>query len=178
MAAGIIEFKAGSTVQGVSLTATGTGWIDVVMPGGVDAVDNSGNNVVNLYGIARLGTDDTDELRIFRRPAVGCEFVAARHKYDEQLSVDTQPVVQLFGRAGTDGEWELLKNVDDSITCAFTSGGSDARSKDGLYSYSTVDHADNVWDCSGCNEFVFVVKTAVAGTGGNIALSSIQAKFL
>jgi hypothetical protein len=35
-----------------------------------------------------------------------------------------------------------------------------------------------VWDCSGCNEFVFVVKTAVAGTDGDIALSSIQAKFL
>lgn len=178
MAAGVIEFKAGSTVQGVSLTATGTGWTDVVIPGGVDAADNSGNNVVNLYGIARLGTDETDELRIFRRPAVGCEFIAARHKYDDQLSISAEPVVQLFGRAGTDGEWELLKNVADSITCAFTSGGSDAASKDGLYLYSTVDQQDNVWDCAGCNEFVFVVKTAVAGTGGSAALSSIQAKFL
>lgn len=174
----IIEFKALNTVQGVSLTATGTPWLKVVDDGGVDATDNSGNNVTNPYGIARLGDSDTSELRIFRRPAVGGEFVAVRHVYDSQLGISTAPVVQLFGRSGTDGEWELLQNVAGSITSTIAYGGSDVLSKDGVYLYSTVDYDDNVWDCGGCNEFVFVIKTAVAGAGGNVALSFLQAKFL
>lgn len=175
---GIIEFKATNTVQGVSLTATGTPWLKVVDDGGVDAEDNAGSNVTNLYGIARIGTSDTSELRIFRRSAVGCEFVAVRHVYDEQLSISQNPTVQLFGRSGTDGEWELLKNVADSITSTIASGGSDAFSKDGSYRYTTVDQQDNVWDCGGCNEFVFVIKDQVEGTGGDVALSFLQAKFL
>lgn len=174
----IIEFKALNTVQGVSLTATGTPWIKVVDDGGVDAADNSGNNVTNPYGIARLGDADTKELRIFRRPAVGGEFLAVRHVYDEQLSISTQPVVQLFGRSGTDGEWELLPNLAKSVTSTITAAGTDAFSKDGAYLYTTVDEDNNVWDCMGCTEFVFVIKTAVAGSGGDVALSFLQAKFL
>ena len=174
----IIEFKALNTVQGVSLTATGTSWLKVVDDGGVDAEDNSGNNVTNPYGISRLGDADTKELRIFRRPAVGGEFIAVRHVYDEQLSISQNPTVQLFGRSGTDGEWELLKNVADSITSTMVQGGSDLFSADGVYRYTTVDQQDNVWDCGGCNEFVFVIKDAVEGVDGDVALSFLQAKFL
>lgn len=175
---GVIEFKATSTVQGVSLTATGTPWQTVVAAGGVDSTDNSGNPITNPYGIARLGIADTSELRIFRRPMSGGEFVAVRHVYDDQLGVTTAPVVQLFGRADSNSEWELLQNIAGAIEATIPSAGTNALSKDGQYLYTTVDYDDHVWDCGGCTEFVFVIRTAVAGTGGDVTQSFLQAKFL
>ena len=114
-------------------------------------------------------------------------FILVRAGYDINFSAISQgPVIVAWGRVGsgsgsTTDVWQVLKTRSGagSLTIACnpgTSSGSD--NKGATYQYTSPDPAIDAFDRAGCDQVLFIVKTAIAGTGGTASTSILQVKSL
>jgi len=101
--------------------------------------------------------------------------VRARMAYPAAMTVTTPPAIKLFGRSGTDA-WQILENRDGARTAALAVAADDA--SDGTLKYTHPSPTAHSWDCDGCDEVKAFVETALAGSGGTIALASVELKII
>lgn len=151
-------------------------WLEVLLAGGVDGADNSGNQIVNptatiTAATARLTQIDRGTLAIFRM------------KYDDGVSGVTDPVLNIFGRVavstnGSQGPWMPLKTREDtpSLNMTLTTDLTNDMT-DGTYKFTNPDYKANVIDLCGCNEILVGVKTAFAATG-TVTTATVEMKVI
>lgn len=160
----------------VSLTSQ---WVTALTAGTVATQDGSSGVVTDPDSLSK-----TTHIRLSRENQLG-SVILARLGYDDGLTGITDPVLVCFGRTGiraADGsvtydEWQLLPTMEDTpaFESTLTTDATDVT--DGTLLYTTPDRKANAWDCMGCNEFVFAVKTALSGTG-TVTNAIVQAKII
>lgn len=134
----------------------------VIDAGGMDDADNGGSAIVNPDASITLSTRHILKINGFGT------LVKARVKY--RAAMTTDPVIQCFGR--TNGQqWQPLENRNGDLPATFSDLVTD--STDGTDFWTTPDPDLHVWDVMGCDEILFGIKTAGAGT--NIALATLEA---
>lgn len=135
-------------------------WSTVIDAGGMDDQDAA--------TITAPATEIVLSTRhIFRSNGRKGTFITARMAYDDGVSGVTSPVVKLFGRyrdKDFTSDWQILENKAGSITSTVTVDTTNDVS-DGTLNFTHPDADNHVWDCVGCNEFLFGVETAFAATG-------------
>lgn len=105
--------------------------------------------------------------------------VAFRLGYDVTLTAITPMVGKVFGRTvssdGTTSPWMLLSNLNGDVTMTFTPNTT-TDERDSSLAYTRVDPILHVVDRMGCNQIVFGVQTAFAGSTGSTSTSVLYAK--
>lgn len=164
----------GKIVVPVSLTSD---WTGVLIDGAVATADSGPlTNLTDVtvrtgtvYGITRSGRAGT--------------ILRLRLKYDAALTSVTSPAIVVFGRANG-GEWQRLQTMDDApaefttLTMDLTNDVANANGgTSATFKWTIADKKSNSFDVDGCDDFVFRVKTALAGTGTKTN-AVVQAKFI
>lgn len=147
-------------------------WQDVIDADGTTGPQQADNSGSDITAPTTQGSNTNDHtVRLLGRGTL----VAFRLGYDDALSSITNPVIQVFGRTGSD-VWMRLYNMADTpahdITLT-TDATNDVT--DGTLKYTDADRKTHVVDAMGCDEIIVKVKTALAGTG-TVTNSIIQAK--
>lgn len=155
--------------QGVVESALGAPWVTAIDAGGMDAADAS--------PITDPDADITaSDHHIFERDMNRGMFVTARMVYDDGISGVTDPVVKLFGRYNSDDKWQILENLNGDIAVTIATDLTNDVS-DGTLNFTHPDGSTHVWDCFGCNEFLFGVETKLSATG-NVATAYLEVKVI
>lgn len=146
-------------------------WVTVIDAAGMDDADNAGSNITNPTSQITAATR-----KLVLAPDQGT-LIRVRLQYDDGLSSITDPVIQVFGRHDSDEMWMPLhtKETTPAIVSTLTTAATDLT--DGTDKFTAPDPKVNTFDTDGCSEFLFGVKTALAGTG-NAATALLQAKFI
>ena len=143
--------------QGVVEAALAAPWTTVIDAGGVDGADAS--------PITDPDTDITaSDHHIFVRDMNRGMFVTARMVYDDGISGVTNPIIKLFGRHDSNDMWQILENLNGDIAVTIAVDLTNDVS-DGTLNFTHPDGSTHVWDCFGCNEFLFGVETKLSATG-------------
>ena len=143
--------------QGVVEAALGAPWITAIDAGGMD--DQDAATITDPDTNITLATR-----HIFERDMNRGMFVTARMVYDDGISGVTDPVVKLFGRHNSDDMWQILENLNGDIAVTIPTDLTNDVS-DGTLNFTHPDGNTHVWDCFGCNEFLFGVETKLSATG-------------
>ena len=144
-------------------------WYTAVAIGGVDAADNSGNDVQNPDTQC-----DTEHhlIDVGGKGTLAC----VRLGYDDGDTPNVDPVVQIFGRTDTTGRWQRLPNIAstpaEDITLT-TDESNDVTDATDFFSEVGDDHTVDV---RGCDQLIVAVKTAYTVSAGNAALAYVQIK--
>ncbi len=150
---------------------TGFGWKLVIQAGGLDDVDNSGNDITNpdtqLVGTLR---------NVCKTNKLGT-FIQFRMAYDDSLTVTTDLVIQVFGRFDKDDQWQRLKSMDGTplVDIVLSTAASDVT--DGTLKYTDPDFQSQTIDLDATLDVIVRVKTALAGTG-DVTNAFLQAKVI
>ncbi len=150
---------------------TGFGWKLVIQAGGMDDVDNLGNDITNpdtqLNGTTR---------NVCKTNKLGT-FIQFRMVYDDALSISTDAVIQVFGRFDDSDQWQRLKSMDSTplVDIVLATASSDVT--DGTFKYTDPDFQSQTIDLDATLDVIVRVKTALAGTG-NVASAFLQAKVI
>lgn len=156
----------GGTIAPASLTGK---WTTVIDAGGIATADAAA--ITNP--LTQIVTSTT---HIFKK--VAGTFVAARMRHAGTGTI-TSPIVVLFGRnsaVGASGPWQRLYN--QAATPAYQVTLTLAASTDIVFAglmCSDVNPKTHVWDCMGCDEFVFGIETAYNATTGSEASAIVEA---
>lgn len=141
----------------------------------VIAIDAGGMDDQDAATITNPTAQITDSSRhILRREGRRGTFITARLVYDKGLSSITAPKVKLFGRPSPDDAWELLTSKAGGLNATITPDTAN-NAGNGVMNFTTPDQSAHVWDCLGCNEFLFGVETALAATG-DVTTARLEAK--
>jgi hypothetical protein len=146
-------------------------WVDVIDAAGMDDADNSGNNITNPT------TQITASTRKLVQASDEGTLIRVRMQYDDGLTSITDAVIQVFGRHNSDEMWMPLhtKETTPALTATMTTASTDLT--DGTDKFTAPDPKVHTFDTDGCSEFIFGVKTALAGTG-DATTAKLQAKFI
>lgn len=152
----------------VSLAAP---WQVAIAAGGLDDADNSGSDITDVD--LHIGSSPTARRILQRQKGLGT-LLRLRMRYAD--TIGTAPVVQAFGRFNALSPWQRLRNKANAIDITMTVDASDAGEQvDGsLVEWTTPDNLNHTIDCDGCNEFLFLVKTAAAGDGAAGAVLEVK----
>lgn len=94
--------------------------------------------------------------------------VSLQFGYDPSLTGITNMTGALFGRHravdGSVDNWRVLRNRGGNRSCTFACVAA-TDTQDGSLCRTEVDESEHVFFRDGCNEFVWGVETAFAGTG-------------
>lgn len=117
---------------------------------------------------------------IFSKPARVGTHVLLRIAYPNDLVVTTQLKGKLFGRRKTEDDsdpWMPLADPAGDIEIELTSDNTNDYD-DGALKWGTVKVATDAIDSAGCDEFIFLIETALDGTTGDDSLASVWAKVI
>ncbi len=102
-----------------------------------------------------------------------------RMKYDDGLTSITDPIVQVFGRATPNDQWQALFNSNSAPTLlsVIVTSGTDVT--DGVDDYTAPGGIDGevTFNLNGCSQILVGVTTVLAATG-DPTLSTLQARVL
>lgn len=151
-------------------------WATILDANGPATANNSGSVITNPT--TQVTTATTHILKLDAdgaSPAMGTILLLSLG-YNASLVVTTNPVVQVFGRAGSSDRWQLLVNNAGGLTGTITADTTNDVT-DGTLKYTTPHQQYNAWDVLGCAEILVAVVTALAGTG-TVNTSILQAKVI
>lgn len=151
-------------------TAIAHEWIDAIDAPGPSQSDNSGNDITNPD--TEITQNSTHTLKVAKRGT----FMQFRLLYDDALDVDTDVVIQVFGRFNDEDRWQRLKNLSDSVDITLTTNTS-LDVTDGTLLYTDPGSAAQTVDLSATDEVIIGVKTGLAGTGVKNS-ATLQAKLI
>lgn len=155
--------------QGVVDMSLGAPWVTVIDAGGVDGADASPITDPD----ANITASDH---HIFTRDMKRGTYIVARMAYDDGLTTITDPVVKLFGRHDSNDMWQILENLNGDIAVTIPTDLTNDVS-DGTLNFTHPDNSANVWDCMGCNEFLFGIETPLSATG-TVTTARLEAKVI
>lgn len=140
-------------------------WQTVIDAGGMDDADAS--PIVNPT--TEITTSDRHIFKVKRGTTL-----RFRMKYDDGVTVPTDPVINVFGRLNSNDPWMPLQNKNGAQDITMTTALADDV-RDGTFRYTTPDIDAAAVDCEGCMEILVGVKTAFAATG-DVTTATLEAK--
>lgn len=157
----------GQLVIPVSLSAL---WTWAISEGRVATADNSGSSITNPTTMITAATQ-----RILLRRSRAGTTLLLRLAYSAGATVSTSPVVEVFGRTGTNA-WQRLENKSGAVAVTLTAAADDVT--DGTLKYTHPSMTTHAFDCAGCDEILVGVKTAFAVSAGVTTNAEVQAKII
>lgn len=157
----------GTTVYPSSLTSS---WQTVINAGGLIVLDAANITNPDTEIDASLSTNLKNSIS---RKGFGTTAIV-RMGYSNGLTAITSPVIEVFGRTGSD-VWMPLKTKSASLTATITTDATNDINIGG-FRYTTPDFTSQAWDCGGCDELVAGVSVILAGTG-TVDTAFLQIKF-
>lgn len=146
-----------TTVTGVVPVSLINRWYTLWAAGLPATVDNSGATIQN----PETQINQTNH-PIFQKNNFGTN-IMIRLGYDDALTVTANPVIKVYGRTTTQ-TWQTLKNKSSSLTTTLITAPT-TDDWDATLFYTVPDETSSAWDCTGCNEILVGLQTALAGTG-------------
>ncbi len=144
-------------------------WKIAISAGGMDDVDNVGNDITNPD--VQIVTETRNTLKINKRGS----FMIFRMVYPDATTITTDPVIQVFGRFNDTETWQRLKNLNDSIDVTIVASAINVT--DGVSMFTDPDAQDQTVDLSATDEVTVRVKTAAVGMG-DMTATFLQAKVI
>lgn len=174
-----VESHAPGKAPIFSPTSLSSKWKTVIDAGGMDDNDNSGNRILDPEG----SITESTRHKLTREGDRGTN-LRVRMGYDRATStVTTSPTIQVFGRyvnpadANDVTAWQMLANKSGDTEVVVTVDPTNDVDDGSDFQYTLPDANDHTFDCDGCNEFLFGVKT-IPNTNGDESLAFLEAKFL
>lgn len=159
--------KSGPVVIPVSGTSQ---WVSAIVSSGA----NTGPAVADASPITNPTTQVTSSTRrIVRREEVSGTYLLVRLGYASAASDITSPIINVFGRTGSD-DWEKLPNINGDFNATLTAD-EDNDIGNGTLRFTSVGD-DQKFDMNGCEEFLIGVDTAYAAVTNEGTNSIIQVK--
>ncbi|MHC4610868.1 MAG: LamG-like jellyroll fold domain-containing protein [Planctomycetota bacterium] len=143
-------------------------WQTVLAAGAIDGTDNAGADITNPD--TQISGADHLFLKIDKQGT----FVQFRLKYDASLTGITNPVIQVFGRFNNEEGWQRLKNLSDSTDVTLSTAANDVT--DATWAWTHPGYLDQTVDLDGTDEIIVGVKTALAGSVGDVSTAVVEAK--
>ena len=171
-----VDFATNQDARRVVPISTTSEWKTVIPAGGLDDADNSGNRIVNPTTQVEGGANAANRY-VLKRNAKEGTTVRARMAYPHAAStVTTQLVVQAFGRTGSQ-PWQPLHNADGNHEVTITADAANDIT-DGTNKRTAPHPTTHAWDCDGCDEICFGVKTALNLDSTHEASAFLEAKII
>lgn len=175
-------FALGVATPGVTrpmLTSTDAPSIVLVSPVSMWAtsIDAGGMTSADASTITNPDSSITASTRhIVTRGNAGGRYLQARLVYDASAGgTITNPVIKVFARRQAGDAWQIMPNVNGSISVTLTLDTTNDVS-DGTYKRTMISPTLTTWDLCGCNQFLIGVETAVAHSTGTASLAYLETR--
>lgn len=154
-------------------------WTDVIAATGLSATPAQGNatNITNPG--SSIASSTTQLVSVDGRGTT----LRVRMAYDAATTnTVTDPIIQVFGRcknSGNSDTWKRLlnKNATPAFSVTLTTAPATDVST-GTFKFTEASLTDHAFDLDGCDELLFGVHTAYAGSNGDETLAKLQAKVI
>lgn len=139
--------------------------------GGLDAADNGGSTIIDPSNAI-----SSDTRHPLSRPTDRGSALMVRFGYANGDTPSTDPVVQIFGRTGSDVWQPIFNDLGQREITLPTDINTDI--DDGTNKHTHPDPSKHRLDPAGCRELLVGVKTAYAVSSGDASLAFVQIKVI